>query len=52
MAELSRQAEMPQMITSNTGESHSIIRGPTIPVFKEGKDKIDSYLRRFERYAQ
>ncbi|VDH94557.1 Hypothetical predicted protein [Mytilus galloprovincialis] len=41
MEELSKQAELPQLV----------IRGPKIPAFEEGKDEIDSYLRRFERYA-
>ena len=28
-----------------------IFKGPKIPAFDEGKDEMDSYLRRFERYA-
>ena len=31
--------------------SNTQIRGPKIPPFEDGKDEIDSYLRRFERYA-
>ena len=26
-------------------------KGPTISPFEEGKDEMDSYLHRFERYA-
>ncbi|XP_033736589.1 uncharacterized protein LOC117324870 [Pecten maximus] len=29
----------------------SDLRGPKLPAFEEGKDNIDSYLQRFERYA-
>ncbi|XP_052070651.1 uncharacterized protein LOC127709259 [Mytilus californianus] len=49
MEELSKQAELPQLVS--TGGSHDTVRGPKIPAFEEGKDEIDSYLRRFERYA-
>ncbi|XP_061190531.1 uncharacterized protein LOC133198457 [Saccostrea echinata] len=28
------------------------IKGPKIPAFEDGKDDMDSYLRRFERYAE
>lgn len=27
-------------------------KGPMIPAFEDGKDEMDSYLRRFERYAE
>lgn len=27
-------------------------KGPKIPAFEDGKDERDSYLRRFERYAE
>ncbi|XP_062599512.1 uncharacterized protein LOC134261046 [Saccostrea cucullata] len=27
-------------------------KGPKIPAFEDGKDEMDSYLRRFERYAE
>ncbi|CAC5390150.1 unnamed protein product [Mytilus coruscus] len=49
MEELSKQVELPQVL--NTGGLHDTSRGPKIPPFEEGNDKIDSYLRRFERYA-
>ena len=49
---LNKQAELHiPSTTAGTGESTSTFRGPKIPVFEEGKDEIDSYLRRFERYA-
>ncbi|XP_069108215.1 uncharacterized protein, partial [Argopecten irradians] len=31
--------------------SGSDLRGPKLPAFEEGKDNIDSYLQRFERFA-
>ncbi|XP_060071934.1 uncharacterized protein LOC132551808 [Ylistrum balloti] len=31
--------------------SHGWVKGPKLPSFEEGKDNIDSYLQRFERYA-
>ncbi|CAC5422122.1 unnamed protein product [Mytilus coruscus] len=49
MEELSKQAELPQVV--NTGGSHDTARGPKIPPFEEGNDEINSYRRRFERYA-
>ncbi|XP_033739239.1 uncharacterized protein LOC117326590 [Pecten maximus] len=31
--------------------SHSLVKGPKLPPYEEGKDNIDSYLQRFELYA-
>ncbi|XP_060073585.1 uncharacterized protein LOC132553365 [Ylistrum balloti] len=31
--------------------SHGLVKGPKLPPYEEGKDNIDSYLQRFERYA-
>ncbi|XP_041372853.1 uncharacterized protein LOC121386121 [Gigantopelta aegis] len=30
----------------------NVPKGPKIPAFEDGKDDMDSYLRRFERYAE
>ena len=32
-------------------QRHSLTRSPKLPHFVEGKDNIDAYLERFERYA-
>ncbi|XP_033756184.1 uncharacterized protein LOC117338928 [Pecten maximus] len=46
---LEKEERKPQM---DQGKSPSVsARGPKLPAFEEGKDNIDSYLQRFERYA-
>ena len=43
---------MKAKIGVSTSEVESIKeKGPKLPAFEEGKDEIDSYLHRFERYA-
>ncbi|XP_072174277.1 uncharacterized protein [Diadema setosum] len=35
----------------DTGASRAHVRPPKLPTFEEGKDNLDTYLNRFERYA-
>ena len=37
---------------SNINGNHNFGKSPKIPVFCDGTDMIDSYLQRFERFAQ
>ena len=34
------------------GGGSTAIKGPKMPCFADGKDRLDSYLMRFERYAR
>ncbi|XP_069140237.1 uncharacterized protein [Argopecten irradians] len=40
------QAAQSRPVRDGTG-----VRGPKLPAFEDGKDNMDSYLQRFERYA-
>lgn len=35
-----------------TNESYTKPRGVKMPAYEDGKDQMDSYLRRFEMYAE
>ena len=35
----------------NQGSVESVVRTPSLPSFVDGKDNLDEYLLRFERYA-
>ena len=35
----------------NQGSVENVVRTPPLPSFVDGKDKLDEYLMRFERYA-
>jgi len=48
---LSKQSELNILPAHTTTGNANHMRGPKIPPFEDGKDEIDSYLRRFERYA-
>ena len=44
--------EMKAKTRVSTSEVETIkAKGPKLPTFEEGKDEMDSYLHRFERYA-
>ncbi|WP_353804350.1 hypothetical protein, partial [Acinetobacter baumannii] len=44
LARIQQQQHAPQVISDNTA--------PKLPAFVDGKDQIDSYLARFERFAE
>ena len=50
MEELERT---PVMANADVAISHSFhaLKGPKLPPFEDGKDNMDLYLQRFERYA-
>ncbi|XP_033761705.1 uncharacterized protein LOC117343459 [Pecten maximus] len=56
MREHERQLQLLEMKSRQVSgapppSSRSVIKGPKLPPYEEGKDNIDSYLQRFERYA-
>ena len=38
--------------SSGNDEDNSSVRAPKLPTFNEGKDQMDAYLNRYERYAK
>ncbi|XP_033733848.1 uncharacterized protein LOC117322984 [Pecten maximus] len=46
-----RQMELQASQSKPTVRDGTAFRGPKLPAFEEGKDNMDAYLQRFERYA-
>nr|XP_034306936.1 uncharacterized protein LOC105346079 isoform X3 [Crassostrea gigas] len=44
--------EKEKLKAAGVDEVSVMFKGPKIPAFEDGKDEMDSYLRRFERYAE
>ena len=49
---LDEQIELEKVKAMSKPEPKHEIKGPKLPPFEEGKDDMDAYLHRFERFAK
>ncbi|XP_063959750.1 uncharacterized protein LOC135155081 [Lytechinus pictus] len=52
LARVQSQSRSDSMIDNGYGNGRSLVPTPKLPHFVEGKDNMDAYLKRFEKYAE
>jgi len=45
------EIEGKEQVSGSLGFTTPHVKGPKLPPFEEGKDNMDAYIQRFERYA-